>query len=109
MDSLFSERFKCARHLNGFSLQDVSDNLGNAISKQALHKYETGDVTPDSDMIGKLCNVFNVRPDFFFTNTNIEIQKIEFRKFDSLPTKEQHKIVEIVKDNVSRYLEVENI
>jgi Zn-dependent peptidase ImmA (M78 family)/DNA-binding XRE family transcriptional regulator len=109
MHSLFAERFKCARYLNGFSLQDVADNLGNSISKQALHKYEKGEVLPDSKMIERLCELFKVRPNFFFTDTTVEITKVEFRKLDTLPVKEQNQIIEIVKDNVSRYLEVESI
>lgn len=109
MNQLFAERFKCARHLSAYSLQDVSDQLGNEISKQAIHKYETGEVIPDSEMIAKLCTVFNVRQDFFFTSSTVNINKVEFRKFDSLAAKEQNKVVEIVKDSVSKYLEIENI
>ena len=109
MNQLFAERFKCARHLNGYSLQDVSNQLGKEITKQALHKYEMGDAIPDSEMIGKLCRVLNVRHDFFFTSTSVDIQKVEFRKFDTLPAKEQNRIVEVVKDNISKYLEIENI
>jgi Zn-dependent peptidase ImmA (M78 family) len=60
-------------------------------------------------MIRMLCEVFNVRPDFFFTDTHIDIKKVEFRKANTLPSKEQNRIIEVVKDNVSRYVEVENI
>jgi Zn-dependent peptidase ImmA (M78 family)/DNA-binding XRE family transcriptional regulator len=109
MNLLFAERFKCARHLNGFSLQDLANKLERKISRQALHKYETGDVIPDGEMIEMLCSVFNVRPDFFFTSTDIDIQKVEFRKANTLPSKEQIRIVEVVKDKVSRYLEIESI
>ncbi|GAB1473163.1 hypothetical protein MASR2M69_06040 [Bacteroidota bacterium] len=79
MNKIFSERFKSARILNGFSLQDLADKLGNKISRQALHKYEKGDVIPDSEMISHLSKALNVRPDFFFRDTKIELGDLEFR------------------------------
>jgi len=109
MNKLFSERFKSARILNGFSLQDLADALGNKISRQALHKYEKGEVIPDSEMIGHLSKVLRVQPDFFFRNTKIELGNLEFRKLTKLPVKEQNKIVEHTKDVLSRYLELEEI
>jgi len=109
MNKLFSERFKSARILNGFSLQDLADALGNKISRQALHKYEKGEVIPDSEMIGRLSKVLRVQPDFFFRNTKIELGNLEFRKLTKLPVKEQNKIVEHTKDVLSRYLELEEI
>jgi Zn-dependent peptidase ImmA (M78 family)/DNA-binding XRE family transcriptional regulator len=109
MNTLFSERFKSARILNGFSLQDLADALGNKISRQALHKYEKGEVIPDSEMIGHLSKVLHVQPDFFFRNTKIELGNLEFRKLIKLPVKEQNKIIEHTKDVLSRYLELEEI
>lgn len=109
MNSTFSERFKSARHLNALSLQDLAEKLGNLVSKQALHKYEKGEVIPDAVMIDRLCKIFNVRPDFFFTESTVDIHSVEFRKIDTLPAKEQNKIIQIVKDNVSKYLEIESI
>ncbi|MDR1369895.1 MAG: XRE family transcriptional regulator [Dysgonamonadaceae bacterium] len=109
MNKLFSERFKSARILNGFSLQDLANALDNKISRQALHKYEKGEVIPDSDMINHLSKVLNVQPDFFFRDTRIELGELEFRKLTKLPVKEQNKIVESTKDVLSRYLELEDI
>ena len=109
MNKLFSERFKSARILNGFSLQDLADNLDNKISRQALHKYEKGEVIPDSDMISRLSKVLQVQPDFFFRDIKIELGDLEFRKLKKLPVKEQNKVVESTKDILSRYLELEEI
>ena len=109
MKNLFSERFKSARLLNGFSLQDLADKLNNKISRQALHKYEKGEVIPDSEMMIHLCAVLGVRQDYFFRESLIELGEIEFRKLKKLPAKEQHKIVEHTKDILYRYLELEEI
>lgn len=109
MNRLFSEKFKAARLLKGFSLQDLADKLNNRVSRQALHKYEKGLVLPDSEMIGHLSEALGVRPDFFFRDTKIELGPIEFRKLTRLPAKEENKLVEHVREDLCRYLELEEI
>lgn len=109
MNKIFADRFKSARLMNGLSLQDLSDRLNNKITRQALHRYEKGEVVPDSEMIGLLCEVFNVRPDFFFRETQLELGEIEFRKLKSLPAKEEYRILESAKDYLTRYIELEEI
>lgn len=49
MKTVFAERFKSARLMNGFSLQDLADALDNKLSRQALHRYEKGEVIPDAE------------------------------------------------------------
>jgi len=109
MNTLFAQRFRSARILNGYSLQDLADSLDSKISRQALHKYEKGEVIPDSEMIGQLSKALNVQPDFFFRDTEVKLGELEFRKLKKLPVKEQNRIVEQTKDVLSRYLELEEI
>src|SRR5690606_1494286 len=77
---LFGERFKSARLLNGFSLQGLADALGNKVTKQALHKYEKGEVVPDSEKLSLISDALNVRPDYFFRPMAVELGPIEYRK-----------------------------
>lgn len=109
MNQLFAERFKSARLMNGFSLQDLSDNLGNKITRQALHKYEKGEVMPDSEMLDILCEVLKVRPDYFSRETIVELGTISFRKLQRFPPKDQNCIIERTREVLSRYLELEEI
>jgi Zn-dependent peptidase ImmA (M78 family)/DNA-binding XRE family transcriptional regulator len=109
MNHIFAERFKSARLLNGFSLQDLADALGNKLSRQALHRYEKGEVIPDSDMINLLSNTLKVRPDYFFRDTKVEIGTVEYRKLKRMSAKEEAKVVEQTREYLSRYLELEEI
>lgn len=109
MNQLFAERFRSARILNGLSLQDLADKLNKKVSRQALHKYEKGEVIPDSGMLNLLSNALLVRPDFFYREATVEVSEVEFRKLKKLPAKEEYRIMEEVKDKVSRYLELEEI
>lgn len=109
MNQIFANRLKSARLLNGFSLQDLADKIGNKISRQAIFKYETGVVVPNSEMINILADALNVRPDYFSRTTTVELGKIEFRKQSNFSVKEQNKVVEQTREYLSRYLELEII
>lgn len=108
MNNIFAERFKSARLLNGFSLQDVVDKLSRTITRQAIYRYEKGEVIPDSEMIDEFSKLFNVRPDFFFNPMSVEIGEVNYRKL-KISAKEEIRIQEQTKDYLSRYLEIEEI
>lgn len=109
MKTIFSERFKSARLMNGFSLQDLADAMGNQLTRQALHRYEKGEVIPDTEKINLLSKVLHVNPDYFFRSTKVELGEVEFRKLSKMPQKEASIIKEITKEKLSRYLELEEI
>lgn len=109
MNQLFAERFKSARLMNGFSLQDLSDILNNKVTRQALHKYEKGEVLPDSEMMELLCDALKVRPDYFSRETIVELGEVRFRKLVKYSSKEQSSVIEHTKEILSRYLELEEI
>lgn len=109
MNQIFADRFKSARLLNGLSLQDLANAMGNKISRQALHRYEKGEVLPDSEMINLLSDALKIRPDYFFRDTSVEIGAVEYRKLKRMPAKEEAKVVEQTREYLSRYLELEEI
>lgn len=107
--AIFAERFKSARLMNGFSLQDLADALGNQLSRQALHRYEKGEVMPDAEKINLLSKALRVSPDYFFRSTQVELGEVEYRKLSRMPQKEASKIKEKTREYLSRYLELEEI
>lgn len=107
--SIFADRFKSARLMNGFSLQDLAKAIDNKLSRQALHRYEKGEVIPDSEKINMLSKALNVNADYFFRSTEIELGDISYRKFNKISAKEASMISEKTKEYLSRYLELEEI
>lgn len=107
--AVFAERFKSARLMNGFSLQDLADALDNKLSRQALHRYEKGEVIPDSEKINMLSKTLNVSPDYFFRTTKVELSEIKYRKLKKMSQKKVAVINEATKEYLSRYLELEEI
>lgn len=109
MKAIFAERFKSARLMNGFSLQNLADELENKLTRQALHRYEKGEVVPDAEKINWLSKALKVSPDYFFRTTKVELSDIEYRKLSKMPQKEAAVISEKTKEYLSRYLELEEI
>ncbi len=105
----FSERLKSARIMKGYSLQDLTDALDNAVSKQALNKYELGLMKPEQEVLIKICNALDVRPDYFNRETSINLENVEFRKLKKLSAKESARIRERTIDILERYFELEDI
>lgn len=93
----------------GLSLQDLAERLQSRVSRQALHKYEKGGATPDSEMLGLLCDALKVRPDYFSRKAEVNLDKIEFRKSQKFPLKERKSLIEKTRDLLSRYIELEEI
>lgn len=109
MKTVFAERFKSARLMNGFSLQDLADALGNKLSRQALHRYEKGEVIPDAEKINMLSKALKVSGDYFFRTTKVELSDVEYRKLSKMSQKNAAIIIEKTKEYLSRYLELEEI
>ena len=105
----FPERLKSARLMNGLSLQALADQIENRVTKQALSKYEQGQMKPTSDVVHLLSEALQVRPDYFHSETEITFGAIEFRKLSKYPAKEKNRIMEITRDALRRYIELEEI
>ncbi|GAO42302.1 XRE family transcriptional regulator [Flavihumibacter petaseus] len=104
----FAERLKSARKMKGWSLQELADNIPVSISKQALHKYESGLMHPTGEVLIALSKALGLRPDYFLRKS-IELGPIAFRKKARLGSKEIDSIKEKVKEFLERYLEVEQL
>ena len=50
--------------MRGLSLQDLSDRLEKKISRQALHKYETGEVEPDNVMVQDIADALDLPDEY---------------------------------------------
>ncbi len=106
---MLDTRLKMARMMAGFSLQELSDKTNNAISKQAIGKYEKGLMKPSFQNLQAISKALNVKVDYFLRESNLELGEIKFRKQTKLPKKKQNEITEKTRDFLERYLETESL
>lgn len=107
--SHFADRIATARKMAGLSLQELADKMHNQVSKQAIHQFEQGKSKPEADTLLALAKALNVRLDFFFSDTQVQFEKLEYRKKIKLSKTEAIAINETAKDWFSRYFELEEL
>lgn len=105
----FGERLKCARKMAGFSMESLAEKTGKVITKQAISKYEKGQMNPGSDALLALSRALGVKPDYFFRSQKVILLELEFRRKSKLSRKEEESIKHRTLDFLERYLEIEGI
>lgn len=106
MTSTFALRLKNARLRNGFSLQQVADQVG--LSKQMISKYEMGLSMPGSETLINLSRLLRVRIDHLFQKSDYVIGEISFRKRSKLRGKRELALKEIIRTKIEQYFLIED-
>lgn len=109
MKDIFPIRLKQARIMQGLSMDSLCEKANFALSKQAISKYETGKMMPDSKSLIILSNALGVSIDYLFRPIAVSIDNVEFRKKSKLGAKQIDAIKELVRDKLERYFEIESI
>ena len=106
----FGQRLHSARLMAGLSMDRLVEILGGAVSKQSISKYERGLMKPeDSGLLLRLSQALGVPVDYFFRDSAVSLDSIDFRKKSGLGAKELASIVERTRDELERYLELETV
>jgi transcriptional regulator with XRE-family HTH domain len=74
MENQFGIRLASARKMAGMSLQQLSDKLYNAVTKQSLNKYEQNVMKPDSELLIIIASVLGVAIDYFYRGTKVKME-----------------------------------
>lgn len=105
----FGNRLLSARKMAGMSLDGLSQATGALVSKQAISKYEKGKATPSSHVLIALAKALDVKIDYFFRPSQIEIVSLSFRKKTRLSGRERDRITYQTIDFLQKYIEIESI
>lgn len=77
---LFKENLRYLRKINNMSQEDLANKL--SVSRQAVSRWETGDTTPDAEVLIKLSELFNVSTDILLKenmNTQINSKYVAYK------------------------------
>ena len=109
MKNVFAQRLKAARVRAKLSLEELASAMRNVVTKQALNRYEKGDMLPGSSILIALAEALNQTPDYFFApiTINVELSDVAFRKqVSKIGKKEEEAIRQQTVDALERYLEL---
>ncbi len=105
----FAQRLTQARKMHGLSLRALAEKLEGRVSHNALHKYEQGQMMPDSEVLIAVADALDQDVDFFFREPALELKELQFRKASRLGVKEEESIRERAVDYFERQMEIEGL
>lgn len=109
--NVFAQRLKQARILKKISMDQLAAMIGNIVSKQAISKYESAKMMPNSTVLVALATALDVDADYFFRPFSFDLNEfqVSFRKKSDTSAKDVNALKVRIQDEVERYLEVEEI
>lgn len=104
---MLGERIKRARVATGLNQRELAEAVG--VSAMAISKYERGENTPSSTVLLALAKALEVRTEYFFRETAMELEEIEFRKHPELPEKTKHRVLADAHEQLERWAELDHV
>lgn len=87
----------------------LSAALDNAVTPQAIYKYEAGKMLPAGNLLADLAKALDVSIDYFYKPPIAPISKIEFRKKSSLSAKDRKSIESSTVELVERFYAIRDM
>lgn len=104
---MIGERLKRARNASGLSMKALGEAAG--VSANMIKKYEHNDSMPSSGVLIKLSKALQVRSEYFFRPSKIELTDVEYRKRANTPKSIVKRIHADVLDQAERWEELTNL
>ncbi len=108
---IFAQRLKQARILKKISMDQLVESIGSLVSKQAISKYESAKMKPNSTILIALAAALDVDVDYFFRPFAFDVNQfqVSFRKKSDTSVKDINALKVQIQDQVERYLEIEEL
>ena len=108
---IFAQRLRQARILQKMSMDQLVAKIGGLVSKQAISKYESAKMMPNSSVLVALATALDVDADYFFRPFTFDLDQfqVSFRKKSDTSVKDVNALKVRIQDEVERYLEIEAI
>ncbi len=74
MDKFFGKNLAQLRHAHNMTLQDVANQVGG-VTRQGVFVWEHDNRAPKYVYLVRLAKVFNVDPQFFFTDLSTTLEE----------------------------------
>lgn len=105
----FGQRLQAARKLKGLSMDQLSKDIGNLVSKAAIGKYEKNRMFPRSEVLIAIARALDVKPAFFFKKPSLSFSGIKFKSKKKLSKKKEEEVSRKALYALEPYIEIESI
>lgn len=104
---MIGERIQQARKASGLTLRALAEKVG--MSAMAISKYENNQSVPSSKVLLALAKALGVRTEYFFRRMSVDLENVNHREHEQLPEKEEQKVLADVKEQLERWLTLEEV
>jgi Zn-dependent peptidase ImmA (M78 family)/DNA-binding XRE family transcriptional regulator len=106
---MIGKRLKQLRLARGLSLDALVAEMGGLVTKQAVSKYELGKAKPTTVVLNKLARTLGVKAAHLWSEPEISVQFIAYRKGSGLPKKEQTRVEAYVKETLAERIKLQDL
>lgn len=103
----FAERLKALRMRSGMSLDQLAEAAGGVVSRQAIYRYEKGDMMPGSNVLLALAKALQTSLDDLFRETEVTLEEVNYRRRAALGVKARKGLEGHMLGRLERYAELE--
>jgi Zn-dependent peptidase ImmA (M78 family)/DNA-binding XRE family transcriptional regulator len=107
MKEIFCKRLKSARLLAKLTQEELAQKVG--ITKNAVSKYEKGEMMAETSVLKSLAEALGVGADYLLRPYEVELTNVEFRKKASMSPRDENIINEQILIRIENYLKTEEI
>ena len=104
---MIADRIRLARNKAGLSLRDLSAEMGERVTAQAIGKYERGEDIPSSGVLNALAKALGVSLSYLLDAQGIVLSGVEFRTKANTTAKDRAHVETEVLEWIERYLQIE--
>ncbi|HEV2172512.1 MAG TPA: XRE family transcriptional regulator, partial [Nitrospira sp.] len=104
---MIGDRIRLARNKAGLSLRDLSAEINELVTAQAIGKYERGEDIPSSKVLNALVKALGVTLSYLLDTQGIVLSGVEFRSKANTTAKDRACVETEVLEWIERYLQVE--
>ncbi len=106
---MIERRLKQLRLARGLSLEALATAMGGLVTKQALSKYENGRANPSPSVLMRLAGALGVKSAHLWTEPDIEVRFVAYRKRSALRRGEQARVESLVRQSLEERVRLQQL
>jgi len=106
---LIGSRLKQLRLSLGLSLEELASRISNAVTKQALSKYEKGSITPLPSVLLRLGKALGVRSSYLISSQQVTVSILGLRKKCTARKKEVVRVINLMSHELEKRASLESL
>lgn len=106
---MVGRRIRQLRLARGLSLEALASEMDGLVTRQALSKYEHGKSQPSRQVLNKVAAALKVRAAYLWSEPDVDVNFVAYRKKSRLPKREREKIESLVGQSLEERIKLQGL